>query len=236
MYNLRRRRFILTNSFSPLQIPNLALWLDASDAGSITLDGSNNVSQWNDKSGNARNATQATPSNRPSYSSSNQINGINCPHFDATDDNLTTPSFTITQPCTYFIVARSLTSDTSSRTIIDGLTQRQYIGLGSTSFVLFAGTNIWTSFAKPAAGSSFMFTLIYDGASTLPRLNGVNGTVSSSPGTGSLTGGMRIGRFGASVNYGWDGQIAEIIAYQGALNLTQIAAIEAYLKNKWGTP
>ncbi len=47
-----------------------ALWLDAEDTSTITLNGST-VSQWADKSGNARNATQATAANQPAYSSSN---------------------------------------------------------------------------------------------------------------------------------------------------------------------
>lgn len=42
----------------------LALWLDADDAATITLNGSN-VSQWSDKSGNNRNHVQATAVNQP---------------------------------------------------------------------------------------------------------------------------------------------------------------------------
>ncbi|MGA0851677.1 MAG: hypothetical protein ACO3QM_06535, partial [Candidatus Nanopelagicaceae bacterium] len=45
---------------------DLALWLDAEDTDSITLNGST-VSQWSDKSGNGRNATQATATNQPTY-------------------------------------------------------------------------------------------------------------------------------------------------------------------------
>jgi hypothetical protein len=43
-----------------------ALWLDAADASTVTL---NNLtaSQWNDKSGNARNVLQATAANQPLY-------------------------------------------------------------------------------------------------------------------------------------------------------------------------
>jgi hypothetical protein len=50
-----------------------ALWLDAEDASTITLNGST-VSQWNDKSGNGRNATQATAASQPTYTAS-AING-----------------------------------------------------------------------------------------------------------------------------------------------------------------
>lgn len=45
---------------------SLALWLDADDASTITLNGST-VSQWRDKSGNGMHATQATAANQPIY-------------------------------------------------------------------------------------------------------------------------------------------------------------------------
>ncbi|MFM5941401.1 MAG: hypothetical protein ACKOQR_24645 [Dolichospermum sp.] len=51
--------------WTPAQI-STALWLDAADASTITLNGST-VSQWNDKSGNGRNATQVTASLQPTY-------------------------------------------------------------------------------------------------------------------------------------------------------------------------
>lgn len=47
----------------------LAVWLDASDATSITSSGGL-VSQWSDKSGNARHAVQATSSSRPTLNGS----------------------------------------------------------------------------------------------------------------------------------------------------------------------
>lgn len=51
----------------------LALWLDADDASTITLNGST-VSQWDDKSGNGFNFTQAIAANQPAYVT-NQLNG-----------------------------------------------------------------------------------------------------------------------------------------------------------------
>lgn len=49
-----------------------AVWLDAADSGTlITVSGA--VSQWNDKSGNSRNAVQITAGNRPTYS----LSGLN---------------------------------------------------------------------------------------------------------------------------------------------------------------
>jgi hypothetical protein len=43
-----------------------ALWLDAADASTIT-ESSGAVSQWNDKSGNARHVAQSTEGNRPTF-------------------------------------------------------------------------------------------------------------------------------------------------------------------------
>lgn len=48
------------------ELLSTALWLDATDASTITLNGTT-VSQWNDKSGNGRNATQSTAANQPTY-------------------------------------------------------------------------------------------------------------------------------------------------------------------------
>jgi hypothetical protein len=68
-----------------------ALWLDAADATTVmTVSGA--VSQWNDKSGNGRNATQSTAGQRPAYNET--INSKNVITFDGIDDTLNTASFT----------------------------------------------------------------------------------------------------------------------------------------------
>ena len=63
---------------------DLALWLDAEDTDSITLNGST-VSQWSDKSGNDRHATQSTAANQPTYSATG-LNGKPSLLFDGTND------------------------------------------------------------------------------------------------------------------------------------------------------
>jgi len=62
------------SAWTPAQLgAALALWLDAEDADTITLNGSN-VSQWDDKSGNGRNHVQATAASQPPLISA-AING-----------------------------------------------------------------------------------------------------------------------------------------------------------------
>lgn len=57
--------------WTPALLPTstIGLWLDASDISTISCDGSGNVSEWRDKSGNARHFSHATSGNRPAYSS-----------------------------------------------------------------------------------------------------------------------------------------------------------------------
>lgn len=67
-------------AWTPAQLTT-ALWLDAADTSTITLNGST-VSQWADKSGNGRNFSQATAANQPGYSNPNIT-------FDGSNDVLT---------------------------------------------------------------------------------------------------------------------------------------------------
>lgn len=75
--------------WTPAQLTT-ALWLDAADTSTITLNGST-VSQWSDKSGNGRNAVQATASNQPTYTS-NGLNGKPVLTFDGVNDFLVSPT------------------------------------------------------------------------------------------------------------------------------------------------
>lgn len=63
------------SSWTPSQLGvALGMWFDASDTGTITLNGSN-VSGWNDKSGNNRHVSQAIASAQPTYQTNN-LNGL----------------------------------------------------------------------------------------------------------------------------------------------------------------
>ena len=63
---------------------SLALWLDAEDASTITLNGSS-VSQWSDKSGGGNNATQAVAAAQPAYNATG-FNSKPALVFDGTSD------------------------------------------------------------------------------------------------------------------------------------------------------
>lgn len=62
---LDKQKNVIEVEFSPSLI-NTELWLDASDTSTITLDTSDKVEQWSDKSGNDRHAIQTNAADRPS--------------------------------------------------------------------------------------------------------------------------------------------------------------------------
>ena len=71
---------------------SLALWLDAADASTITLN-SSNVSQWSDKSGNGRHVAQSLATLQPAYITT-AINNKPAVRFDGSNDifNAVSPS------------------------------------------------------------------------------------------------------------------------------------------------
>lgn len=82
---------IASNSISlyaPRQTAGLVLHLDASDLATITKDGSNVVSQWNDKSGNANNFTSLLTAKRPTWVSAD-LSGLPTISFTDTANNAT---------------------------------------------------------------------------------------------------------------------------------------------------
>jgi hypothetical protein len=116
--------------FTPTSITGLQLWLDADDAGSlyddttggslVAADGA--VARWQDKSGNARHATQSTSGNRPLRKAAVQ-GGRDVLRFDGSNDSLSIPSSTETfkflhsADSTVFVVLTRSTTDNSA--IID---------------------------------------------------------------------------------------------------------------------
>ena len=89
----------MAGGFSPLQIPDLELWLDAKDAGTIT-ESSGDVSQWDDKSSVGNNVVRGNTIQQPDTST---INGNDSILFDgdttaANADLLRDSSASITSP------------------------------------------------------------------------------------------------------------------------------------------
>lgn len=150
----------------------LAFWVDANNISSITLNGST-VSQWDDLSGNSRHLTQATPANQPTL-----ITGANNEvRSDGTDDVMSSPSFSLTQPFARFSVLTRRTTNTGS--ILNSLSGNPNIPLtnhSATQIQTFAGNVGIVSNQTFSNGQTSQFGEIFNGASSSLFNNGTETT------------------------------------------------------------
>lgn len=228
-----RSHVVHDRKFRPWHLSGLAMWLDGADAASIALDGSNNVSQWNDKSGNGRHVTQATSGSRPAYITAG-INGLNCLSFDGSDDLMVTSgSSTISQPNTTFVVFRPIAGGTNPQ-LFDGSSARQYIYFPSTTSVQAYANSALTPTITSVVGTTSQAAVVFNGSSSVFLLNRVqisSGNLGSSGIGPEITIGAN--RFGGGP---WKGYIAEHLIYRRMLDASEIMQLGNYLATKWGTP
>ena len=235
-----------------------ALWLDASDPNTLfdAVSGGNlvgadgTVARWEDKSGNARHATQSTLANRPLRKLA-EMGGKDALYFDG-GDGIVVPAFTNTGTFTIFSVWKA---SAGSMVYEWGTT---FNTLGDVYFTAGTGatfshwsttspTNIYS--ARDGTSPSWakdntprIITHYGDGthAGHNARVNGVlpNWTVAKSddPGTTSRSNPFNIGSRNNAGSLWITGHIAEIIIVPSKLSNTVYQNIEKYLSNKWNVP
>lgn len=255
---------------SPTQITGLQLWLDATDADTLfdaTSGGSlvaadGGVARWEDKSGNARHATQGTSANRPARKTAIQ-GGKDVLRFDGSNDSLSIASskaafkFLHTSNHTVFIVFENenasydpLVCTNSGGTDSVGLNiyaGDAGAGTGALAHQVFRGVS-GTSVINSASDQSYLtagWNVVSvtgkptDGTAanrSSIRKNG-GAAVTNNAATGATSANdshsdLLIGRDGTPFDY-HGGDIAEIIIYDSALSDTDRAAVENYLLAKW---
>ncbi len=221
-----------------------ALWFDAADASTIT-ETSGNVSQWADKSGNGRNATQATGAAQPD--SGGTHNGLNTINFNGSSEffRLGTGLDWMAANATH--TAFVMLNATDNRTDIYGANNPSaadaslHIGFGGdTSYRMNRwgndfGTGTTANFDSTAgAFNSLRFTWVEGGAKSVyanTLLEGMSGATHAS-GLSAMAGG---GQLGKVVNHGYLGaDIAEFIIVDGVPDAATTDQIEGYLAWKWG--
>ncbi|HOL18158.1 MAG TPA: hypothetical protein PLY40_07750 [Bacillota bacterium] len=226
----------------------LVLWLDASDADTLTLDG-NKVVGWADKSGNGNDAKQLNVNNQPTYES-NVINGKPVVRFDGIDDFMDgVSSPTIQQSGTLFIVARNNAAAGKGEHIffshsLDSGNRRLRIDMRPidgtpTLHIAIANRNNVITEGKIEDQAGHLISLNWDTGNFSVDLDGVNLTlpvsnfdISSFPFTPGF---YRIGDYGQQLyQHSFGGDIAEIIIYNRALDDDEREAVESYLSKKYG--
>lgn len=210
-------------------LANLAGWWDASQETAYA-DGAA-VSSITDKSGNARHAVQAVSANQPVFKTS-ILNGRPVYRF-TTNDFCKTPTFTINQPYTAFLVAKATSATPGAYRYAIGATQAAdptklaHIGINSSNN-FFVGANTETSMGAADVNWN-LFSFIGNGASGLWAKNGVRTTANL--GT-SVWEAITIGSRGDGLIY-WEGDIAEVIVYNYAMSDADRRAVENGLAQKY---
>jgi hypothetical protein len=221
----------VTRAFQPIDITGLALWLDGADASSITLSGTA-VTQWNDKSGNGRNATQGTSGNRPTFTGSGVI-------FNASNNQFLALSVPFASTHSVFIVA---SSTSAYQTYLFG---RNYAGSGPAIIANYTnGVMEYYSGSDGSSRSTFTSSMTATfiagyirtyNSSLYGRYNGAQ--VFSAGGPTSEPSSMDWGYLGDSdgshSNF-YTGTIYEFMIFNTALTTAQATQIEGYLAQKWG--
>lgn len=226
----------LASGFNPRSISGLALWLDASNTGSLFQDTSaatpatvspNPIGHWKDLSGNGKNATQGTANDRPIISASTR-NGRRVIEFDGLGDHF---SFTSTSFQTVFGVC-FVKSDTVGGRVLNSLigsTANDIRRDGVSPTTAWRGLGAETNsgdFTNPA-GSQFRV----NGNSTSIVAEQVWHLVTAIRGTGTAA----MEKIGQTVGFReFGGQMAEIICYDRALTTAERDRVERALGQKWG--
>jgi hypothetical protein len=220
----------LTPAFTPTQIPGCSLWLDAADATTLTLSGSN-VTAWSDKSGNGNNATTATGT---LTRSSNSI-------VFTGSQAMTTPLNSAMTTQTIFVVASADTSSymdilgVAGTSIDNGL--QVIISNNYRQFVTrFGGTSVMTG-GTVTQNTPFLYGVTYiSGGNSFIYLNGSqtgsNTTAAAISGTGTVMLGAY--RINSITDEFYNGRMNEVLVYNQVLSTSQRQRIEGYLAEKWG--
>jgi len=230
-------------SFSPASISNLYLWLDASDTSTFTYSSGAVVSQWNDKSGNSFNASQATVSKQPSRVTSPST-GVD---FDGSNDVLGTSATYNGSVFTQFSVVRDFNSAPGgANTIIgpgSGGTDIYFPYMSINDWYFQVGANYGVVNVTPPSGL-FNVEVRYNGAGATnadrmkARINGSDRTLAFTgtiPATLSRSGQTTaVGAFNLTPTLPFPGILSELITYNKVLTNQELTDVRTYLNTKWG--
>ena len=183
------------------------------------------VTRWWDQSTEGNHADQATDTSQPQiYDGTAVITENGKPAVEFASDYIATPAFStpISQPTTYFI--------TVNKTNHSGYLFERSAGTGrqaqGDSTWVFAGSVANGFYPTADLGSQRLFTALFDGASSISRMNSV-ATGSGNPGTQGQ-GGLQIGRPTQSLT----GKVQEFIIY-GADQTSNFTGIETDINSEY---
>lgn len=218
--------------FSPTDLPNLAVWLDAISSP-MTVDGSNRVSQWNDLSGNVNHATWGILAGQPTYSATvfNSLPGVD---FSAGTKSLVFTAAIAAGAKSIYLGISGGNADNGILGLAGGFSGLITYNNPPYLFQWYKnGFKAWTQ----ATQAPNALTLITDDAnSSSGKAMYQNGSALTEllGNTGWGVDFDTIGNNGANTSYPrFVGKLAWLVVYTEAHDATTQAQVETYFRNKW---
>jgi len=254
-YDATKGRFINT-PFVPTDISGLSLWFDADDPRTLFSNTSGTtrattdataLALWSDKSGNGRNAYQATGASQPLLKT-NILNNKNVVRFDGSNDILATAASQVANTTDGSFTAFAVAQRTTASGFMTVVNQDNSTATRCSQFLNFAGNGNVESIGFVGGTPKFAYTS--SGTISLSNFYILESTASTSTisaysngivGSGAVTGGnlavpsqaVSLGAYPTGQQY-LNGDIAEVLLYNSVLSLTNRIKVEQYLQNKWG--
>jgi hypothetical protein len=227
--------------FNPRRLANLAVWLDASDASTVTTV-SNAVSQMLDKSGNGFHATQTIANNRPSYQLAAR-NGLNVARFDGSNDFLSLSTTFTQSPFTVIVASVTTTNKFNGLVCERNGNSAGYFGCtiaGVTVAISRLGQAGTNSSLTVTLNSPAILSWDSPGISSSSVTAGIRRNGQADTQTRTISSlqtnpnAVSIGAGGEGNIDQYAGDIGEVVIYSRQLSLLEIRRVEAYLAAKWG--
>jgi hypothetical protein len=218
--------------FNPKSISGIALWLDAADTSTVTLN-SGFVSEWRDKTVGSK-FVQTTANNRPGQTT---INGRNALLFDGSNDTLQCVDPFTAYPFSFFIVQRVVAYTSFGMHYAIGSSTnfnlRQFSTAGNIE-VESPGSTVRSNSVLYSTSAAELISIVYQStaASSVLYQNNTSVVYSSSFSQPTLSGTHYIGTRNGSLPF--SGYIAEILVYSKTVSNSERATISQYLGKKWG--
>ena len=224
--------------WTPAEI-DIAIWLDADDASTITL--ATGVSEWRDKSGNGRHAVQATGSLQPALTAGG-LNGKDVITWDGTGKFLTGAYSRTLGAQSVFAVFKYTGTEVAARIFTqsnagtDWQIAGGYIPIlrnGTTAAICSHAAGTMYSSVAAALDTPMVFGAVHTGTTSSNRKDGGAEATSTFTISAAITRyllGIATEGYGGALT----GLIAEVVVIDAAVDTETRQRIEGYLAWKWG--
>ena len=210
--------------WTPLGMTGLQRWYDAAEDSSITSSGGK-VSQWLDKSGNSRHATQATAANQPTYFSSDAFGRKSIGNTTAAGLlGLDCPSTTYKE---IFIVGYY---GTGTESVFSGISTF-FAGPGANNAQRVAGNNAVNAFLTTSAFTSSVFKNASGESTTAPLP--IPPSILRFNAAAAVTQQTFLFYSSLSTSRSFRGAFSEVLFFAADLDATNRQKVEGYFAHKW---